>query len=214
MLGYGRPGERPTRRLLAVTTQCARAYLGRPGGFAAGRRGTRAPAARRILYAVRKDFFVRDPSGRPSFDRGTGPGRRGRSGRSGGSPLAERELAWGSGGAAGGAHERVSHSPTENWVGFLSISLIIIAVTSSLYYKSKRSEILIFAFIIIILWVFHSSSFLSYGTYEESSSWLSTRDRYMIPVMPLSYFLIGFIVLQLWLHIKKFFKNRPKKSFH
>jgi len=112
-----------------------------------------------------------------------------------------------------GIHERASDSPTENWVGFLSISIVIIAVTSSLYYKNKRSEILIFAFVIITLWLFHSSSFLNIGTYEESSKWLSTRDRYMIPVIPLSFVLIGFIILQLWLNIKKFFKNLPKNLF-
>jgi len=110
-------------------------------------------------------------------------------------------------------HSRASESPTENWVGFLSISIMIIALIFSFYYKNKRSEILIFVLIIVILWLFYSSSFLNIGNYEESSTWLSTRDRYMIPVIPLSFILIGFIIHQLWITTKIFFKNHSSILF-
>jgi len=97
-----------------------------------------------------------------------------------------------------GVHERVSDDQTKNWVGLLSMFTLIIALAVSLYYKNKRAEIFIFIFFIIGIWFVYSSSYLNIVKYEESYTWLSTRDRYVIPAIPLSFILIGFILQQIW----------------
>jgi len=93
---------------------------------------------------------------------------------------------------------RISDVPSENWVGLLSISALIVALVLSLYYKNKRAEVIIFIFFITSFWLIHSSSYFHSTNYEEASGWLELRDRYMIPTMPLSFILMGFILHQIW----------------
>jgi len=77
-----------------------------------------------------------------------------------------------------------------NWQSPLSLLILITSLGISLYRKNKRTEVIVFFTFIIGLLFFYSSNYLiSIGGAEQ---------RYMIPALPLSFMLFGFIMHNIW----------------
>ena len=73
-----------------------------------------------------------------------------------------------------------------NWQSTLSFFILISALGISLYTKNKRTEVIIF-------FIFIAAMVYSYASVANSID-----QRYMIPVIPLSFMLCGFILISIW----------------
>jgi len=90
-----------------------------------------------------------------------------------------------------------SHTSTENhdslginWQSALSLFILVSALGIALYRKEKRTEIFVFLSFIFVLMLFYSSSYVvSIGAIDQ---------RYIIPALPLSLMIFGFIMHSIW----------------
>jgi len=77
-----------------------------------------------------------------------------------------------------------------NWQSPLSLLILITALGISLYRKNKRTEVIVlFTFVIVLLFFYSSNYLISIGGAEH---------RRMIPALPLSFMLFGFIIYDIW----------------
>ena len=86
-------------------------------------------------------------------------------------------------------------SSLENLISFLSFLIIGLAIAMAFYYKKKRIEIIVFLSFIFGFLLFFSS---------EYTSQIAIGERFMLPILPLSFSLVGFLILGVW-------KEFPKK---
>jgi len=77
-----------------------------------------------------------------------------------------------------------------NWQSTLSIFILISALGIALYTKNKRTEVIIFLTFIVATVIFTS--------YISASAIGAIDQRYVIPVIPLSLMLCGFILNSIW----------------
>lgn len=98
---------------------------------------------------------------------------------------------------------------TNNWISIFPILIFVSALAVSLYYKTKRTEVIIFI-LFTTGWIsFYSSNFIASPIENHPTSFL--RYRYMIPMMPFSFILFGFIIHKIWeINLKKVLMNRYK----
>ena len=76
------------------------------------------------------------------------------------------------------------------WQSTISLFILITALGISLYRKNKRKEVIVFITFVIGLLFFYSSDFvISIGAMDQ---------RYMIPALPLSFMIFGFIMHSIW----------------
>jgi len=102
-----------------------------------------------------------------------------------------------------------------NPVGILSFLILFSTLVISLYYKQKRKEVLVFTVFILGIILFFSSGFLHTSNLnaENYQPTLFSRDRYMIPVLPLYFMIFSLFIFLIW----KVFLNRiisPSKKFY
>jgi len=73
----------------------------------------------------------------------------------------------------------------------------------ALYYKKKRMEIIVFLSFIFGFLLFFSSEYVSN---------IAMTDRFMLPVLPLTFSLIGFLILGVWKEFHKKISSDRKRS--
>jgi len=76
------------------------------------------------------------------------------------------------------------------WQSTLSLIILVSALGIALYRKEKRTEIFVFLTFIIGLMLFYSSNYIiSIGAIDQ---------RYMLPALPLSLMIFGFVMHSIW----------------
>ena len=93
-----------------------------------------------------------------------------------------------------------------NPLGIIPFLILLLTLLLSLHYKKKRIEVIVIIPFIIGIILFYSSGFLHDTNLneEEYQPTLFSRDRYMIPALPLYLILFGFFI---YLTINVFFKK-------
>jgi len=94
------------------------------------------------------------------------------------------------------------------WISYITLSLLSIALITSLYFKIKIKEVLILLFFIITLVGFYSSP-IAAGSPLALNLSEHANNRYMIPASSLSFILIGFVLVELW---SKLSSNQPERN--
>jgi len=96
-----------------------------------------------------------------------------------------------------------------NFLSIFSFFIFVFALTVSLYIKNKRIEVLVFLPFIFIGFLFFYSSDYAFT--------IGHFDRFMIPALPLSFILLGFILDSIWkINPGRFSRKNPSiisKSF-
>jgi len=82
----------------------------------------------------------------------------------------------------------------KNWLGFFSFIILVSALALSIYSKNKRTEVIVLTVFILSVWSFYSSSYIQ-SNFDFANE---VRDRYMIPTVPLSFMLFGYIMHRIW----------------
>ncbi len=103
-----------------------------------------------------------------------------------------------------------------NPIGLVSFSILLITLIMSLYYKKKRTEVVVFSIFILGIVLFYSSGFLHATNLnaEEYQPTLFSRDRYMIPALPLYLMIFSFFIYLTWeIFLKKILYSKRKASF-
>jgi len=93
----------------------------------------------------------------------------------------------------------------DNALGIFSAIILISSLAISLHYRIKRIEIIILISFIMVYFFFYSASYLhsidlNFESYQPTTI---SRDRYMLPLVPLSAMIFGFLIHSIWkFHLK------------
>ena len=93
----------------------------------------------------------------------------------------------------------------DNTLGIFSAIILLSSLAISLHYRIKRTEIIILISFIIVYFFFYSASYLhsidlNFEYYQPSTI---SRDRYMLPLVPFSAMIFGFLIHSIWkFHLK------------
>ncbi len=91
----------------------------------------------------------------------------------------------------------------KNLLGSLiSFGILLCGLGISLFQRNKRLELItILSFMLVFVLIF-SSYYLTY---------IDLRERYLVPVLALTFMIIGFIINEIWKHsLRRFFDNQSK----
>jgi len=102
-----------------------------------------------------------------------------------------------------------------NPLGVVPFLILFLTLIISLYYKVKRIEVIVFITFIFGIILFYSAGFLHAQTLNEEDfqPTLFSRDRYMMPALPLYLMIFGFAIYLIWkLFIKRISNNGEKIS--
>ena len=100
-----------------------------------------------------------------------------------------------------------------NPIGIISLLILLFTLVISLYYKEKRTEIIVLTTFILGIVFFFSAGFLHNTNLnaENYQPTLFSRDRYMIPALPLYLMIFSFSIFLIWkLFFKRIIENRKK----
>ena len=92
----------------------------------------------------------------------------------------------------------------KNLLGSLiSFGILLCGLGISLFQRKKRLELIIILSFVLVFVLIFSSYYLTY---------IDLRERFVVPVLSLTFMVIGFIINEIWKHsLGRFFYNRPKK---
>jgi len=79
---------------------------------------------------------------------------------------------------------------TQDLFGIISLAFLLSALIISLYFKISRTKIIIFMGFILGMLLFYSSN--------EITSFTSIKGRFMIPVLPFAYGILGYLMYRSW----------------
>lgn len=90
---------------------------------------------------------------------------------------------------------------------FLLFAILIVGLVISIYDKQHRTELIVFILLILgLVALFSSNLVTSMGGAEIKTTW----TRYMIPLLPLVFMYIGFIIHRIWeKNLKNNIKSKP-----
>ena len=84
-----------------------------------------------------------------------------------------------------------------------SFGILLSGLGISLYQRNKRLEIIVILSFILVFVLIFSTSYLTY---------IDLRDRFVVPVLSLSFMIFGFIIYQIWkVSLGRILENKPKK---
>jgi len=98
----------------------------------------------------------------------------------------------------------IDSEQNKNLLGSIfSFGILLSGLGISLYQRNKRLEIIVILSFILVFVLIFSTYYLTY---------IDLRDRFVVPVLSLSFMVIGFIIYQVWKKsLGKIFDNQSKK---